>query len=66
MGVNRGPTDQDEKPTLRCSVCHQLRPCYRGPVRSTVQVGDVTFENVAWFCADCLKAKVDEGIRRAQ
>lgn len=65
MSVNRGPTDQDERPTLRCSICREMRPCYRGPLVSTVQVGDVTFENIRWYCSSCLGAKVAEALRRA-
>ena len=63
MPINRGPSDIDERPFVRCTDCQKLLKCYRGRLLKQVTNEHGTWEHFEWLCSGCLGARVTRALQ---
>ncbi len=62
MTLNKGPSDVDERPYVRCHGCDRLLKCYRGKLLRQVTNEHGTWEQFEFLCTDCLRDRIAEAL----
>ena len=63
MTINKGPSEVDERPFVRCHGCDKLLKCYRGRLLRQVTNETGTWELYEWLCQSCVDWRVAEALR---